>query len=89
MNMASSDCSQQREHPKRAELTDVNINTGVQSINTESFFKKQELWPLTLTLLRFSVQIKFEKCNNNKKRKKERKIDSLTHPELSFEWSDI
>ena len=25
----------QRGHPKRAELPDVNINTGVQSINTE------------------------------------------------------
>ena len=29
----------QRGCPKRAELPDVNINTGVQSINTESFFK--------------------------------------------------
>ena len=28
----------QRGHPKRAELPDVNINTGAQSINTESFF---------------------------------------------------
>ena len=27
-----------RGRPKRAELPDVNINTGVQSINTESFF---------------------------------------------------
>ena len=25
----------QRGHPKRAELSDVNINTGVQSINTD------------------------------------------------------
>ena len=25
----------QHEHPKRAELPDVNINTGMQSINTE------------------------------------------------------
>ena len=25
----------QRGHPKRAELPDVNINTGAQSINTE------------------------------------------------------
>ena len=28
----------QRGHPKRAELPDININTGVQSINTESLF---------------------------------------------------
>ena len=25
----------QHEHPKRAELPDVNINTGTQSMNTE------------------------------------------------------
>ena len=30
----------QRGHPKRAELLDVHINTGAQSINTESFFDK-------------------------------------------------
>ena len=39
--MASSDSQinkPQRGHPKRAELADVNINTGMQSINTESFF---------------------------------------------------
>ena len=37
-NMASSDSQinkPQRGRPKRAELLDVNINTGVQSINTE------------------------------------------------------
>ena len=36
--MASSDSQidkPQRGHPKRAQLPDVNINTGVQSINTE------------------------------------------------------
>ena len=36
--MASSDSQidkPQRGHPKRAELPDVNINTGAQSINTE------------------------------------------------------
>ena len=36
--MASSDSQidePQRGCPKRAELPDVNINTGVQSINTE------------------------------------------------------
>ena len=37
--MASSDSQidkPQRGHPKRAELLEVNINTGAQSINTES-----------------------------------------------------
>ena len=45
--MASSDSqinNPQRGHPKRAELPDVNINTGAQSINTErhslSFHKR-------------------------------------------------
>ena len=36
--MASSDSQidkTQRERPKRAELPDVNINTGAQSINIE------------------------------------------------------
>ena len=36
--MASSDSQTdkpQRGRPKRAELPDVNINTGAQSINTE------------------------------------------------------
>ena len=40
--MASSDSQidkPQRGRPKRAELPDVNINTGAQSINTESLFK--------------------------------------------------
>ena len=44
LNMASSNSQidkPQRGHPKRAELPDVNINTGAQSINTESFFKIQ------------------------------------------------
>ena len=38
LNMASSDSQidkPQRGRPKRAELLDVNINTGTQSINTE------------------------------------------------------
>ena len=38
LNMASSDSQidkPQRGRPKRAELPDVNINTGTQSINTE------------------------------------------------------
>ena len=34
-----SDQQPQRGRPERAELLDVNINTGAQSINTESFFK--------------------------------------------------
>ena len=41
--MASSDSQidkPQRGRPKRAELPDVNINTGVQSINTESLFNQ-------------------------------------------------
>ena len=42
--MASSDSQidkPQCGHPNRAELPDININTGVQSFNTErqSFFK--------------------------------------------------
>ena len=38
LNMASSDSQidkPQRGRPKRAELPDININTGAQSINTE------------------------------------------------------
>ena len=40
--MTSSDSQidkPQRGGPKRTELPDVNINTGTQSINTESFFR--------------------------------------------------
>ena len=43
--MAGSDSQidkPQRGRPKRAELPDVNINTGVQTINTESFFRLRE-----------------------------------------------
>ena len=39
--MASSDSpinKPQLGHPKRAELPDVNINTGAQSINTKRAF---------------------------------------------------
>ena len=38
LNMASSNSQidkPQHGHPKRAELPDVNINTGAQSINTK------------------------------------------------------
>ena len=42
--MASSDNQidkPQRGRPKRAELPDVNINTGAQSINSERFFLRK------------------------------------------------
>ena len=39
----------QRGCPKRAELPDVNINTGTQRINTESFFNMQK-WQLLSTI---------------------------------------
>ena len=42
LNMSSSDSQINKPQvcgrPKRAELADVNINTGMQSIYTESFF---------------------------------------------------
>ena len=44
LNMASNDSQidkPQRGRTKRAELPDVNINTGTQSINTESCLKHQ------------------------------------------------
>ena len=40
--MASSDSQIDKPQcgcPKRAELLDVNINTGMQSINTENFYE--------------------------------------------------
>ena len=43
--MASSDSQinkPQCGHPERAELLDVNINTGAQSIDTESLFNEYE-----------------------------------------------
>ena len=46
--MASSDSQidkPQRGRPKRAELLDANINTGVQSINTERASLKLRLSP--------------------------------------------
>ena len=33
----------QRGRPKRAELPDLNINTGAQSINTESLFNNAQM----------------------------------------------
>ena len=42
--MASSDSQidkPQRGRPKRAELLDVNINTGAQSINTDALINAQ------------------------------------------------
>ena len=44
--MASSDSQidkPQHGRPKRAELPDVNINTGTQSINTEKAFLRLNL----------------------------------------------
>ena len=46
--MASSD--RQIEAPKRAELLDVNINTGAQNINTE---RALTIYKLQLTTSRF------------------------------------
>ena len=51
--MASSDSQidkPQRGRPKRAELPDININTGAQIINTEraGFFQVQEISPYPL-----------------------------------------
>ena len=53
-------------HPKRAELPDVNINTGVQSINTErasldylqlsvliSLWKQMDFLPVALHIQNF------------------------------------
>ena len=49
--MASSDNQidkTQRGRPKRAELPDVNINTGAQSINTEGTSRNGEkCWRMT------------------------------------------
>ena len=44
--MASSDSQIDKPPhgcPKRAELPDVNINTGVQSINTEGLLKSSDV----------------------------------------------
>ena len=46
LNMASSDSQidkPQHEHPKTAELPDVNINTAVQSIKSESFLNSSSV----------------------------------------------
>ena len=57
----------QRGRPKRAELPDVNINTGAQSINTDRASLEKELsptytvyspFPLPLSLQRASAQVK-------------------------------
>ena len=69
--MASSD-SQQREHPKRAELPDVNINTGVQSINTE---RASEAGVMAFNPVNamFLCANKVQKMQQQQQRKKERK----------------
>ena len=56
LNMAS--CNSQTDKPqhgcpKRAELLDVNVNTGTQRINTESFFKLQHSLSILVLLFRF------------------------------------
>ena len=48
LNLAISDSQMdksQRGHPKRAELPDVNINTGTQNINTERASFKEPTSP--------------------------------------------
>ena len=48
MNLAISDSQMdksQHGHPKRAELPDVNINTGAQNINTERASFKEPTSP--------------------------------------------
>ena len=57
--MASSDSQidkPQHGHPKRAELLDVNINTGAQSINTDSFFKQVQVNQMKVIVELFSVK---------------------------------
>ena len=60
LNMGGSDSQidkPQRGRPKRAELPDVNINTGAQSINTEkSLFKSFKFF---LFQNNFKPQIQF------------------------------
>ena len=55
--MASSDSQidkPQHERSKRAELPDVNINTGVQSINTEGLLKNSDVdWLFDLHSIKF------------------------------------
>ena len=51
LNMASSDSQidkPQRGRPKRAELLDVNINTGAQSINTQRASHFDDVSPLPM-----------------------------------------
>ena len=58
MNKASSDSQidkPQRGRPKRAELPDVNINTGAQSINTERASLKL-CWNKLEDVLPFSIK---------------------------------
>ena len=54
LNMTSSDSQidkPQRGRPKRAELPDVNINTGAQGINTERASFKITSYKTTQVLL--------------------------------------
>ena len=72
--MASSDSQidrSQRGHPKRAELLDVNINTGVQSIKyTERFFKlidEHMFWKEKFTTNHWDHSAIKAECNHNHK----------------------
>ena len=61
--MASSDSQidkPQRGRPKRAELPDANINTGAQSINTESFFNNKNTQSKTQAKLHSPKQFTFQ-----------------------------
>ena len=58
LNVASSDSQidkPQRGRPKRAELPDVNINTGAQSINTERLALASVLGPFGVHLRTFTL----------------------------------
>ena len=58
LNMASSD-SQRRS--KRAELPDVNINTGAQSINTE----RASLIIIIIIIIKIIIKIIKDRLTNN------------------------
>ena len=49
----------QRGRPKRAELPDVNINTGAQSSNTERLLPVDKAKPSELFVRHFTSSIQF------------------------------
>ena len=67
--MASSDSQidkPQRGCPKRAELPDVNINTGTRSINTErASLRVEEIWLQNCATI-IQIVISSSVGNNNK-----------------------